>query len=78
MKDWQDKMVELGIDRSGETQKRMIVEDDRISRSDEDVVEVAWNHINFSFFFLLSLFIGFLHIIAGSFFKSSFIFVREF
>ena len=41
MKDWQDKMVELGIDRSGETQKRMIVEDDRISRSDEDVVEVA-------------------------------------
>ena len=51
MKDWQDKMVELGIDRSGETQKRMIVEDDRISRSDEDVVEVAWNHINFSFFF---------------------------
>lgn len=77
MKDWQDKMVELGIDGSRGVRRRMVVEEGRSRRLDGDVVRVRWSHINFSLF-LRSPYIGFLHIVAGGFFRSSFIIVSEF
>ena len=70
--DWQDKLVELGIDGSRGTRRRAIVEEARIRRLDGDVVRVRRSHINFSLF-LRSPYIGFLHIVAGGFFRRSLI-----
>lgn len=39
---------------------------------------VSWSHINFSLFLLLPFIIGFLHLVAGDFFRSPFIIVRGF